>query len=93
MTSMTSEAVKVYVLDLRPFGLRGRCKMRHSVQCNSFGPHDKTCKVLLSGRLMAATSEAAKEYMVNTISVGIRPIAMKLGEDVNLEASNKVNYI
>ena len=42
---------------------------------------------------MAATLEAAKECMVNAISVGIRPIAMKLGEDVNLEASNKVNYI
>ena len=49
--------------------------------------------VLLNGSLMATTSEAAKEYMVNAISVGIRPIAMKLGEDVNLEASNKVNYI
>ena len=41
---------------------------------------------------MAATSEATKEYMVNTISVGIRPIRMKLGEDVGLEASYKVNY-
>ena len=35
---------------------------------------------------------AAKEYMVNAISVGIRPLAMKLGEDVDLEASYKVNY-
>ena len=42
---------------------------------------------------MAATSEAAKEYMVNTISVGIRPIAMRVGEDVHLNASNKVSYI
>ena len=44
---------------------------------------------------MAATSvraEPTKEYMVNAISVGIRPIAMKLGEDVDLEASYKVNY-
>ena len=41
---------------------------------------------------MAETSEATKEYMVNAISVGIRPIAMKLGEDVDLEASYKVNY-
>ena len=41
---------------------------------------------------MATTSEAAKECMVYAISVGIRPIAMKLGEDVDLEASYKVNY-
>ena len=41
---------------------------------------------------MAATSEATKEYMVNPISVGIRLIGMKLGEDVDLEASYKVNY-
>ena len=41
---------------------------------------------------MAATSEASKEYMVNAISVCIRPIAMKLGEDVDLEASYKINY-
>ena len=40
----------------------------------------------------AVPSEAVKEYMVNAISVGIRPIAMKLGEDVDLEASYKVNY-
>ena len=46
----------------------------------------------MSGRLLAATSEAVKEYIVNAISVGIRPIAMKLGEDVDLEASYKVNY-
>ena len=48
--------------------------------------------ILLSGHLMATTSEAAKEYMVNTISVGIRPIRMKLGEDVGLEASCNINY-
>ena len=41
---------------------------------------------------MAATSEATKEYMVNPISVGIRLIGMKLGEDVDLEASYKINY-
>ena len=41
---------------------------------------------------MAATSEATKEYMVNTISVGIRPIRMKLGEVVSLEASYKINW-
>ena len=41
---------------------------------------------------MAATSEATKEYMVNAISVGIRPIRMKLGEDVGLEASYKMNW-
>ena len=41
---------------------------------------------------MAATSEAAKEYMVNAISVGIRPIGMKLGEDVGFEASCNINY-
>ena len=41
---------------------------------------------------MAATSEAAKEYMVNPISVGIRLIGMKLGEDVDLEASYKIYY-
>ena len=33
---------------------------------------------------MAATSEAIKEYMVNPISVGIRPIGMKLGVDVDM---------
>ena len=95
MTSMTSEAVKVYVLDPRPFGLRGRCKMRHSVQCNSFGPHDKTCKVLLSGRLMAATLEAVMGYMgmANAISVGIMSIRMKLDEDVDLQTNYKINYI
>ena len=41
---------------------------------------------------MAVTSEAAKEYMVNAISVGIRPIRMKLVEDVDLEASYKINW-
>ena len=41
---------------------------------------------------MAATSEAAKEYMVNAISVGIRLIGMKLDEDVDLETSYKINY-
>ena len=41
---------------------------------------------------MTATSEAIKKYMVNAISVGIRPIEMKLCEDVDLEASYKVNY-
>ena len=41
---------------------------------------------------MATTSEAIKEYMVNAISVGIRPIRMKLCDDVDLEASYKVNY-
>ena len=41
---------------------------------------------------MAATSEAAKEYMLNAISVGIRPIRMKLGEDVGFEASCNINY-
>ena len=41
---------------------------------------------------MAATSEAVKEYMVNAISVGIKPIGLKLGEDVDLEASYKINY-
>ena len=41
---------------------------------------------------MAATSEATKEYMVNAISVGIRPIRMKLGEDVDLEANCNLNY-
>ena len=41
---------------------------------------------------MAATSEAIKEYMVNAISVGIRLIWMKLGEDVDLEAIYKMNY-
>ena len=41
---------------------------------------------------MAATSEATKEYMVNPISVGIRLIGMKLGEDADLEASYKINY-
>ena len=40
----------------------------------------------------AVTSETIKEYMVNTISVGIRPIRMKLGEDVGLEASCNINY-
>ena len=40
----------------------------------------------------AVTSEAIKEYMVNAISMGIRPIGMKLGEDVDLEASCKINY-
>ena len=41
---------------------------------------------------MAATSEATKEYMVNAIFVGIRPIRMKLGEEVGLEASYNINY-
>ena len=41
---------------------------------------------------MAATSEAIKEYMVNAISVGIGPIEMKLGEDVDLEAGYPINY-
>ena len=41
---------------------------------------------------MTATSEAAKEYMVNAISVGIRPIRMKLSEVVGLEASDKINW-
>ena len=40
---------------------------------------------------MAATSEATKEYMVNPISVGIRPIRMKLSEVVGLEASDRIN--
>ena len=38
------------------------------------------------------TSEAIKEYMVNAISVGIRPNWMKLGEDVDLDANYKINY-
>ena len=33
-----------------------------------------------------------KEYMVNAISVGKMPIRMKLGEDVDLKASYKINY-
>ena len=41
---------------------------------------------------MAATSEAVKEYMVNAISVGIKLIGMKLGGDVDLEASYKINH-
>ena len=41
---------------------------------------------------MTATSEAVKEYMVDAISAGIKPIRMKLGEEVNLEASYKINY-
>ena len=41
---------------------------------------------------MAATSEAIKEYMVNAISVGIEPIRLNLGEDVDLETSYKINY-
>ena len=41
---------------------------------------------------MAATSEAIKEYMVNAISVGIRPIGIKLDEDVDLKTSYKINY-
>ena len=41
---------------------------------------------------MAATSEAIKEYKLNPISVTIRGNEMKLGEDVGLEASYKVNY-
>ena len=45
------------------------------------------------GLLMTASSEAIREYMVNPISVGIRPIGMKLGvDDVDIEASYKVNY-
>ena len=40
----------------------------------------------------AMTSKAIKEYMVNAISMGIRLIGMKLGEDVDLEASCKMNY-
>ncbi len=39
---------------------------------------------------MTATSEAVEEYMVNAISVGIKPIGMKLGEDVDLKASYKI---
>ena len=31
--------------------------------------------------------------MVNAISVGKMPIRMKLGEDVDLKASYKINYI
>ena len=42
---------------------------------------------------MAATSEASKEYMVNAISMGIKPIGMKLCEDIDLEASYNINYI
>ena len=38
---------------------------------------------------MTATSEAIKEYMVNAISMGIRPIGMKLGEDVD-QLQNKL---
>ena len=41
---------------------------------------------------MTTTSEAVKEYMVNAISVGIRPIRMKLGEVVGLEVSYKINW-
>ena len=41
---------------------------------------------------MAATSEAAKEYMVNAISVTIRDNHMKLGEVVGLKASYKINW-
>ena len=40
----------------------------------------------------AVTSEVVKEYMVNAISVGKMPIRMKLGEDVDLKASYKINY-
>ena len=46
----------------------------------------------MSGCLIAVTSEAVKEYMVNAISVGIRLIEMKLDEDVDLETSYKINY-
>ena len=42
--------------------------------------------------MTAAASEAAKEYMVNAISVGIRPIWMKLSEIIGLEASYKINW-
>ena len=41
---------------------------------------------------MAATSEAIKEYMVNAISVGIRPTGIKIDEDVDLKTSYKINY-
>ena len=41
---------------------------------------------------MTATSEAIKEYIVNAISVGIRPIVIKLDEDVDLKTSYKINY-
>ena len=41
---------------------------------------------------MSATSEAAKEYMLNAISVTIRGNQMKLGEDDGLEARNKINW-
>ena len=41
---------------------------------------------------MTATSGAIKEYMVNAISVGKMPIRNKLGEDVDLKASYKINY-
>ena len=47
---------------------------------------------MVIGSLMAATSKAAKEYMVNAISVGIRPIGMKLGEDFGFEVSCNINY-
>ena len=40
---------------------------------------------------MTSASEATKEYMVNAISVGIRAIRMKISEDVDLEASYKIN--
>ena len=42
--------------------------------------------------MTAAASWAAKEYMVNAISVTIRGNQMKLGEVVGLEASCKINY-
>ena len=38
------------------------------------------------------TSEAIKEYMVNAISVGITLIRLKLGGDVDLKASCRMNY-
>ena len=75
---MTSEATIKYVI---------QCSVMHS------GHMTKLVKyVLLNGSLMAATSEAAKEYMVNAISVGIRPIGIKLDEDVDLKTSYKINY-
>ena len=80
--------------NLRLFDLQGQYKKRHSVQCYAFGPHDRTCKVLLSGCLMAATLEAVMGYMgmANAISVGIMSIRMKLDEDVDLQTNYKINY-
>ena len=55
-----------------------------AIKNTSFSRVGHLTKVLLNGCLMAATSEATKEYMVNPISVGIRPIGMKLGVDVDM---------